>query len=253
MNKLQAYEAKYRTVREEALRRPAVDLSLLDEVSHGAKIPVDGLLGVDDNDRELKHRLWDESVTRVLGYFAANADMRAPVFNFLSPRDEDPGDGALLAYGAGGSARPVQAAELYARARRPVIVSDADPAVQKKFGLVLRENGVADTDIITESHARNYLENAYYSLALVAGRFPHAGAVTVVTESLVARRALVATRIYAPAAMALASYPMLTDPKDPENDPTSPDNWYASELGMRLLIGEIAGFELYRRFGLIDA
>lgn len=247
MNKLQQYEREYADVRSKVRQVPKIDRSLLSDAIRAADVPVEALLQADNDDE--RRGLTRAATQRLLRYFADSPDRRAPIFDWLSPRDDDPKTGVLLVYGAGGAARPKQAAELYAYAPRPVIVSDGDPAVREKFGRILAERGVQPDDIHYETQARNYLENAYYSLRILRERFSDEAAV-IVTESLVARRALVATQMYADG-QPLVSYPMLTDEDGPVNDPTSPNNWYGTELGMKLLIGEMAAFALYERFGLI--
>lgn len=247
---LEEYRQKYAEAFAHVLRRPEVDGSVLRDVQTVVPFPF----------IELAHEAAESSVQelpktqlevfgRVL--LAMDPGLRGRLFDFLTPADELAGPGVILAYGAAGGGRARQAAGVYSREKGPVVVTDAAPDVQQRFGEVLLERGVAAEDIWRENKARNYLENAYYSMKLISERDMQPERLYVVTESLAALRGVLATRCFSPEGVDVLSTPLVRDAENPGTDPTTPDNWSTTGTGQRMCLREILKLHLFDELELI--
>lgn len=247
---LEEYKQKYAEAFAHVVRRPEVDGGVLRDVQAVTPFPFIELAhqAAESSVQELPETQL-EAFGRVLE--AMEPRLRRRLFDFLTPADKVAGPGVILAYGAAGSGRAKQSAEAYRQQKGPVIITDAAPDVQQRFGEVLLERGVAADDIWRENKARNYLENAYYSMQLIAERGVQPERLYVVTESLAALRGVLATKCFAPEGTEVLSTPMIRDHENPEADPSTPDNWFTTDSGRRMCLREILKLHLFDELELI--
>jgi len=174
------------------------------------------------------------------------------LYNLLTHESRINSDRAsvIFIYGTKHSlARAYLGVEIYKQYNLPIIISDTEFSGWYKEYLIKKK--IPENMVFEEKQGRNYIENAYYSIKLSLENNISLKGIILITASLVSLRAMLITNIFLNPDSFLYSCPLHLDPTNPEKDPTSPQNWYRNEKGIKTFLSEIIKLYLLTDEGLL--
>ncbi len=173
------------------------------------------------------------------------------LYNFLTPKDNIENVSVYFIYGTNKStARAEYGAKLYNSCPAGIILTDKD--ITPEYKKVLLANGVEKKDILIESEANNFIENAFYSIKKAKDNNLSLAKVVVISASLVALRAYLTTKVFSVSDAEIYSVPVEMDLSNIENDPTSPNNWYRNDLGIKMFLSEVIKLYVLQKEGIFS-
>jgi hypothetical protein len=174
------------------------------------------------------------------------------LYDFLTPENRINSNRAsvIFIYGTKHSlARASLGVEIYKKYNLPVIISDKECSGWYKQFLIKKR--IPNNKIFEEKQGRDYIENAYYSIKLASENNISLRGIILITASLVSLRALLMTKIFLKPNSILYSCPVHIDPTNPLGDPTSPEEWYKNEKGIKIFLSEIVKLYLLVKENLL--
>ena len=228
---------------------PALDLKKFVELLNNADLPEMTLV---TEAMILRKPEVERYVDKLINFFKdKSSDFIVKFYQLLTPKEniKDVRGSIIFIYGTYKStARAEFGAKLYQEQNLPIIISDNKESAEYKR--VLLKNGVSPKDIFEEKQARNFAENAYYSVKLALYNRLALNKITLVTASIVALRGLLTTQIFLSPESQIYSAPVEYDLSS-FNDPTSPENWYKNKLGIQTFLSEIVKLYIMKEEGLL--
>jgi hypothetical protein len=174
------------------------------------------------------------------------------IYSSLTPRDSIkniPKNSLIFIYGSNSDARAIFGSEIYNHFKVPVVVSGKGES--ERYRRVLIENNILEKDIFEEKNAKNFIENAFYSIELAKEKRILQENIILITASLVSLRALKTTEIFLKEKTKIYSLPIEFDYNIKE-DPTSPDNWFKNDIGIQTFLSEIMKLYLMKKEGIFE-
>ena len=224
---------------------PQIDLSFIIQVLTDAGLP-------QTKEMILNKENLSKYILNLKKFFNKQSkDYLNKLYKFLTPANDVENASVYFIYGTNKSiARVKYGAKLYNSHPANIVLTDKDITIEYKK--VLLENGVKEKDIFIEPEAGNFIENAFYSIKMAKKNNLSLVKVAVVSASLVALRALLMTKIFLSSAGEVYSTPVERDITNIENDPTSPENWYKNDLGIKMFLSEVAKLYVLQKEGIFS-
>lgn len=227
------------------ISKPKVDLSLLIQVLAETGLPqIEKIISNQEN--------LPEYVLKLKKFFDKQSkDYLNKLYKFLTPTDNIENVSVYFIYGTNKStARAEYGAKLYQTCPTNIILTDKD--IIPEYKKILLENNIKEKDIFIEPKAGNFIENAFYSIKTAKDNNLSLAKVAVVSASLVALRACLTTKMFLSPNAKIYSAPVEIDLLDIENDPTSPDNWYKNDLGIKMFLLEVIKLYVLQKEGIFS-